>query len=165
MNEKDLKSTKTDNPETSRRDFLKTGTGTVAIGFFLATSSGLFAASHEKSTAANLEGSEWLAVEVDGTDAADETNSTIRFREAGKAEGNSGCKSYTANMSLDGTNLSLSQIATTTRMCDMRYEQAEKAFIAALEKVGTFSINYNVLRFSDADGNEVIKFRRLGTTF
>jgi hypothetical protein len=47
----------------------------------------------------------------------------------------------------------------------MRYEQAEKAFIAALEKVGTFSINYNVLRFSDADGNEVIKFRRLGTTF
>jgi heat shock protein HslJ len=137
----------------------------VAIGVFLATSSGLFAANHAKSTEANLEDSEWLAVNVDGTDAADDTNSTIRFLAAGKAEGNSGCHGYTTNVSLGGTNLSFSQITTTTRRCEPRNEHAEQAFITALEKVSTFSINYNVLRFSDADGNEVIKFRRLGTTF
>jgi heat shock protein HslJ len=113
----------------------------------------------------NLEGSEWLAVDVHGSAAADETNATIRFPGAGKADGNAGCNAFSASVSIEGDTMSFGPVAATRRMCGMRIDAAETKFLGALEKTASFVINHHVLRLSDADGNEVIKLRRLGTRF
>ncbi len=136
-----------------------------ALGLFLATSSGLLASSHEKSAASNLKSSEWLAVHIDGSNAAHDANSTIRFREAGKIGGNSGCHGYTANISLDGNKISFSEITETKNLCSPREEKATLSFLTSFEKTTTFSINSDVLRFTDDGGNELIEFRRLGMEF
>ena len=135
----------------------------LALAFLM--SSRVFADSDEKSPLAKLEGSEWLAVDIDGTSASDRTNSTIRFKKAGKIEGNSGCHTYSTTLSVDGDKISFADIAESKNKCRVFDENAEKAYIAALKKTASYSLNHYVLRFSDADGDEVVKFRRLGTPF
>jgi heat shock protein HslJ len=133
---------------------------------FLVAPSGLLADSQKDTNEANLEKSEWLAVKVDGTDAADRVTSTIRFPEAGKIEGNSGCHDYTTTVSFDyGNRINLGQITATKGKCDIQEETAAQKYLAALEKVKIYLINYNVLRLYDDDVNEVMKLRRLGTSF
>jgi heat shock protein HslJ len=143
----------------------------VTMGLFLVAPSGLLADPHDDTNEANLERSEWLAVKVDGTDAADRVNSTIRFTatgrftETGKAEGNSGCHGYKVNITFEGNKINLGKISATEGKCGIQEEDAAKKYLAALEKVKIYLINYNVLRLYDDDVKEVIKFRRLGSDF
>jgi heat shock protein HslJ len=135
----------------------------IIMFLFLVSPSGLLADSQKDTNEANLEKSEWLAVKVDGTDAADRVTSTIRFPEAGKVEGNSGCHEYTATASFDdGNRINLGQITATKGKCGIQEEAAAKKYLAALDKAKIYLINYNVLRLYD-DVNEVIRFRHLGS--
>jgi len=139
---------------------------TIALSFFaLAFSSGSFAGAHESDMSKKLAGTEWLAVTVDGTDAADITNSTIRFKDSGKADGNTGCNRYTADLSFPDGGISLKNIAPTEDKCDMQDMEAEKQFLAAIGKASMLAINYNVMRLYDADGKELVKFRQMATRF
>ena len=138
----------------------------VTMGLFLVAPSGLLADPHDDTNEANLERSEWLAVKVDGTDAADRVNSTIRFPAADKAEGNSGCHGYEVNITFDdGNRINLGKISATKGKCNIQEEDSAKKYLAALEKAKIYLINYNVLRLYDDDVKEVIKFRRLGSNF
>lgn len=122
-------------------------------------------ADHDAAPSPKLAGSEWLAVDVHGSAASDRTNSTIRFKKDGKIEGNTGCNTYSATLSVDGNNVRFENIKSGQHECRFSYKAAEQAFIGALDKTVAYSLNHHVLRFSDAKGQEVLKLRRLGTTF
>jgi heat shock protein HslJ len=109
---------------------------------------------------------EWLVVEVDGTDAADETNHTMTIADDDKVTGHTGCNAYTANAIVDGVDLSFQNVEVSENMCVSKdMENAETAFLAAMSKVGAFNVNVNVLRIYDSEMKEVLKLRRLGTVF
>jgi heat shock protein HslJ len=126
--------------------------------------SALWAGGHQSKGEVNQPNGEWLAETVDGTAAADETNHTISFADDGTISGHTGCNAYSGKAAIDGDKMVLSDVAETTKtMC--KYKIAERAagqYLAALSKAASYKVNVNVLRLYDADGKEVIKFRRLG---
>jgi heat shock protein HslJ len=64
-------------------------------------------------------------------------------------------------VTLDGDQVSFTELATTRKMCARAIMEAEQGFLAALEKTRSLSRDDEYLRFLDADGDQVIKFRQL----
>ena len=115
----------------------------------------------------NLERSEWMVTHIDGFDADEAATSTIHFELATEVKGQAGCNQYTAEATVgaDGA-LSFGSVTADKRTClNPRITASQNAYLTALGKTKSFAINFNVLRFYDSDGKELIKFRRLGTVF
>ena len=103
-------------------------------------------------------------MEVDGSNAADETNHTLEIAADGSVKGHTGCNKYTAVAIIDGVNMAFEDIKVTENKClTMVTDNAEKAFLTALTKAAEFNVNVNVLRIYDSETNELLMLRRLGT--
>lgn len=84
------------------------------------------------------------------------------FDGDGRVSGWSGCNRYFADYRLDGDKIHIGPIAGTRKMCPeppmvMRDEQA---FLAALHSAARFAIADDRLTLYDADGKQVLVFRR-----
>jgi heat shock protein HslJ len=139
----------------------KFATRLVLTALFLALSVTAFAGTYQKSSGSELIGTEWVAVDVVDTKFVTDSNSTLKFAEDGKVQGSAGCNNYSGGVTLDGDQVSFTELATTRKMCDRAIMEAEQGFLAALEKTRSLSRDDEYLRFLDADGDEVIKFRQL----
>jgi putative lipoprotein len=144
----------------------KSATRLVLTSLFLVLSVTAFAGAYQKFAGANsagseLIGTEWIAVDVVDTKFVTESNSTLKFSEDGRVQGSAGCNNYSGGVTLDGDQVSFTELATTRKMCDRAIMEAEQGFLAALEKTRSLSRDDEYLRFLDADGDEVIKFRQL----
>jgi heat shock protein HslJ len=123
------------------------------------------AGEHRRPIDAGLEGSEWVAIDAVDTKFVAESNSTLKFSADGRVHGSAGCNNYSGGVTLDGEKVSFTEFGVTRMMCDMAIMEAEQGFLAALGKTRSLSRHDDQLRFLDADGNEVIKFKELGSAF
>ena len=139
----------------------KSATRLVLTSLFLVLSVTAFAGAYQKSIGTELVGTEWVAVDVADTKFVADSNSTLKFAKDGKVQGSAGCNNYSGGVALDGDQVSFTELATTRKMCDRAIMEAEQGFLAALEKTRSLSRDDEYLRFLDADGDEVIKFRQL----
>jgi heat shock protein HslJ len=141
---------------------IRTIVALLAVPLMLASASSF--ADQNADDVASIEKSEWLAVDVDGTSSADHAHHTMKIDVDGSVSGNTGCNHYTATAQIDSENISFADIDVGVTKCQVMVQQAtEAAYIAALGKAATYVRNVHVLRIYDADNNEVLKLRRMGT--
>jgi heat shock protein HslJ len=82
-----------------------------------------------------------------------ETQLTARFGAVGLVSGETGCNSYSASYSIDGSALAIGPIATTLRACLSEAAAAqEQAFVTALSLSTQYAFAGDQLTLSDATG-------------
>jgi heat shock protein HslJ len=72
--------------------------------------------------------------------------------------GSAGCNHFTAPYTVDGDKLEIGTIATTKMACPPPQAAVEHAYLAALGKVASWSIDGDELVLSDGDGNELLRY-------
>jgi len=111
----------------------------------------------------DLVGSSWLVRGIAGgsgemVDVSPEATLDATFDEAGTVAGSSGCNRYTAGYEIDGAEITISQAASTQKMCvDDRVMEREAAFLAALADVARWKISGERLELRRADGTPVLE--------
>jgi heat shock protein HslJ len=89
-----------------------------------------------------LPGTSWQLAELDGAPPVEGAVPTLEFREDGTAGGNASCNTYSADVSIDGSELSFGPIGMTRMMCaDPAAADQETAFTAALESVSSYTVD------------------------
>lgn len=112
-------------------------------------------------TALPLEGTPWTLVSyaVDGvaTEVPDEVTVTALF-EDGQLSGSSGCNTYSAEYTLDGTTLSIAPIAGTLIACDEPAASTETAYLGALSQAVGYTSDASGMSLTDSAGDVVLTF-------
>jgi heat shock protein HslJ len=87
------------------------------------------------------------------------TQLTAEFA-AGKVAGSSGCNSYSASYTVDGTSLTIGPATSTRRTCDQPagVMEQEVAFMAALQSARSFKLGAAQLQILNANGQVVVDF-------
>jgi heat shock protein HslJ len=106
--------------------------------------------------ATGLEGTTWQVTGVNTGDAL-ESNAqieafTLEFGPDGTVSGNVGCNSFTGSYSTDGSSLSVSALASTTRACEPDLGALEQQYTAALEAATEFELRGSTLTLRDDAG-------------
>ena len=95
----------------------------------------------------NLNGTQWRVVEIAGEPTIGGNPPTITFRN-GRIRGDSGCNTFTADVTLDQMNIDVGSISSTLRLCEGDTGVTETMFMRAL--VGATAMSF------DEKGNLVI---------
>lgn len=98
---------------------------------------------------------------VEDEDTGDETvddEATGEAESTGIVSGSTGCNRYNAGYTKDGRQLSLEPAITTLMACETGQE-AEQAFLAALDSVERYQVLGDQLRLFYDDGQQVLTFR------
>ncbi len=83
---------------------------------------------------------------------------TAKFT-AGTVAGTSGCNSYRASYTLDGSRLTIgSDVAVTQMACPPRPTAVERAYLARLPKVERYAISGDTLRLLDGGGTTILRY-------
>jgi heat shock protein HslJ len=106
--------------------------------------------------ATGLEGTTWQVTGVNTGDAL-ESNAqieafTLEFGPDGTVSGNVGCNSFTGSYTTDGSSLSVSALASTTRACEPDLGALEQQYTAALEAATEFELRGSTLTLRDDAG-------------
>lgn len=105
------------------------------------------------SGAASLAGTSWRLVEMNGQLIREDIDVTLNFDDEQQVSGSAGCNSYGGSYSVDGSNISFSQVFHTEMACvDQTIMDTESAFLAALNSGGTFDRVGDSLTINAADG-------------
>jgi heat shock protein HslJ len=97
-----------------------------------------------------LPGTSWVLVEMDGAEPVADAAPTLAFAEDGTVSGSTGCNTFSASVTIDGTSLEFGPLATTRMACtDPAVNEQEQAFLLAMEDVTSYTI--------DADGRLVLE--------
>jgi heat shock protein HslJ len=98
----------------------------------------------------DLPGTSWVLVELDGAEAVGETPPTLAFDDQGSVTGLAGCNSFNAEVTIDGSDLTVGPVASTQMACvEEGVADQEQAFLAALQDATSFT--------TDDDGRLVIE--------
>ena len=95
----------------------------------------------------NLNGTNWRVVEIAGEPTFGSNPPTISFRN-GRIRGDSGCNTFTADVTLDQTTIDVGSISSTLRLCEGAVGATETLFMRAL--IGATALSF------DEKGNLVI---------
>lgn len=95
----------------------------------------------------------WDLVTINGEAPLDGTVPTISFEEDA-VNGTTGCNSYFGSYTLDGTNLSVSQLGQTEMFCDGRMEQ-EQAYLQMLMSAVSLTLENETLTIHTDQGDLV----------
>ena len=95
----------------------------------------------------NLNGTQWRVVEIAGEPTYGSNPPTISFRN-GRIRGDSGCNTFTADVTLDQTTIDVGSISSTLRLCEGAVGATETLFMRAL--IGASALSF------DEKGNLVI---------
>lgn len=109
-----------------------------------------------------LEGTAWQLTDYVGPEGGtlsvpEEVAASATFTD-GKMAGNAGCNQYTAAYTLDGAQMAISGVATTAMACPAIPSALEKAYLAALETVATYTIRDATLELTTAEGKVGLRF-------
>jgi heat shock protein HslJ len=121
------------------------------------------AGGYQEFAGSGLEGAEWVVVSITGTKIVADSDSTLTFGDNGKVHGSAGCNNFSGGGTLDGDQITFTQLATTRKMCALAIMDAEQGFLVALEQTRSFTVDEEFLRFLDADGNELVRFHQLSS--
>ena len=80
------------------------------------------------------------------------TTLTATFTPDGQVSGNAGCNTYTGAYTLDGTSLTVGQLATTMMACEQAIMDQETKFLAALQTPTTVETSGATVTLRDASG-------------
>ena len=92
------------------------------------------------SASANLPGTSWIVVSVDGSDTIADARPTIAFGADGQVQGTGGCNGYGGPYTLDGNAIEVGDLASTLILCEGEVGAQEAAFMAALRGATTWRI-------------------------
>ena len=95
----------------------------------------------------NLNGTQWRVVEIAGEPTIGGNPPTITFRN-GRIRGDSGCNTFTADVTVDQMTIDVGSISSTLRLCEGDAGVTETMFMRAL--IGASSMSF------DEKGNLVI---------
>ena len=95
----------------------------------------------------NLNGTQWRVVEIAGEPTIGGNPPTITFRN-GRIRGDSGCNTFTADVTVDQMTIDVGSISSTLRLCEGDAGMTETMFMRAL--IGASSMSF------DEKGNLVI---------
>ena len=95
----------------------------------------------------NLNGTNWRVVEIAGEPTFGSNPPTISFRN-GRIRGDSGCNTFTADVTLDQMTIDVGSISSTLRLCEGEVGATETLFMRAL--IGASALSF------DEKGNLVL---------
>ncbi len=116
------------------------------------------------SEAVQLEGPEWklslyLNEQGDLVEPLADTFTSANFLD-GQVNGNAGCNGYFGGYEVDGTNLSIGNLASTEMFCGNPegVMDQERDFLSAMSSVAAFNIEDGQLTLTAADGGVLLVF-------
>lgn len=116
--------------------------------------------------AGQIEGIHWLlrSYDLEGAtrDAPDGVTIDVLF-EKEKVSGFSGVNSYQGSYRLSGTNLTIGKLSSTLMAGPQDLMDVEKAYLADLERVESYSTKAAGLSLLDGKGKEILRYAK-GTT-
>jgi len=101
---------------------------------------------------ASLEGTSWLAEEIDGGGAADRSQSTLVFDGGQKVAGRAACNRYFGTYRQAGDTLEIKPGGSTRMACPPAVMDQEAKFLAVLELVRKARREGDKLLLLDGDG-------------
>lgn len=109
---------------------------------------------------AALSGS-WVADEINGTASAEGVVSWLRLTEAGRAQGQGGCNSYSGSYTLEEGSASFGPFVSTRRSCPETQLSQEERFFAALGAVAGVRVEDGKLMLLDEQGSPLVTLNRM----
>ena len=88
----------------------------------------------------NLNGTNWRVVEIAGEPTFGNNPPTISFRN-GRIRGDSGCNTFTADVTLDQMSIDVGSISSTLRLCEGDVGTTETLFMRAL--IGASALSFD----------------------
>lgn len=116
-------------------------------------------AAETPADAAAIAGS-WVAEEINGAPTADKVVSWLKLTDAGRAQGQGGCNSYTGTFKLENGTLTFGPLAATRRACPEAEMSQEQRFFAALGAVKGARIEDGKLLLVDLQGDPLVRLRK-----
>jgi heat shock protein HslJ len=95
----------------------------------------------------SLHGTTWRVVEIAGEPTFGSNPPTLKFSD-GRLRGDSGCNTFTADVTLDQMNIDVGSISSTLRLCEGDVGTTETSFMRAL--IGATALSF------DEKGNLVL---------
>jgi heat shock protein HslJ len=90
----------------------------------------------------DLPGTSWVLAELDDAAPVGETTPTIAFDDQGGVTGTGGCNTYNGEVTIDGSELTFSPLATTQMFCaEDGVADQEQAFLTALQGVTSYTVD------------------------
>jgi heat shock protein HslJ len=127
----------------------------LALGFLVGCGGDDDGSSSEPTSASDaggtpLEGTDWVLdlAQVGAADAG--VTGTLRLGD-GTASGSSGCNTFSGGYTLDGDELTFSELAGTAMACDDALMTAERAVLDALEATTGYRIDGDTLELTGDD--------------
>ena len=124
----------------------------------LALAAGLTVAACSSGAAAtqppNLEGTKWRVVEIAGAPTYGANPPTVSFGK-GRIRGDSGCNTFSANLTMDQATIDVGSINSTLRLCEGDVGAIETQFMRALVGATSFAFDAEGNLVLDGDGGEV----------
>jgi heat shock protein HslJ len=95
----------------------------------------------EPVDAEDLTGTTWLLIDLGGSTDLLGTIVTLELGADGTVSGSGGCNEYHGAYAVDGGDLSIGPLASTKRGCPGLVGEVEATYLAALDAVGSWSID------------------------
>lgn len=108
--------------------------------------------SSAEQPALDLAGTNWRLADTGGTEIENSGGVFVRFEPDGSLDGFAGCNNFFGAYALDGSNLSISSLGATRKMCPELFMDIETTFMNALQNVRSFSISSGSLQLIDDQG-------------
>jgi len=106
----------------------------------------------------SLDGTAWILKSLGGKTPAASATGTLRF-DAGRVQGTDGCNRYSAPVTTQGANITISPRAATTNMaCPPAIMKQADRFMAALSSAVSYSVSGDELSLLGGDGTVLARF-------
>ncbi len=106
-----------------------------------------------------LPGTTWTLATLDGGVVLPQAEAWIRFDDAGRFSGSTGCNSVSGTWSSSGSEISFSEISTTLIGCPGPVGEQERTFNAALDAARTYEVGAGALMLMDESGSVRAMFK------
>lgn len=111
-----------------------------------------------------LLGTSWLLNAIDqGVVPPGSPNVTLSFTSQSQLNGSGGCNSYSASYTVNGNNISISNITSSQMLCDDQVMQLEQQYFTALQGATTYQLANGLLSIVSTTG-ETLQYSALVAT-
>jgi putative lipoprotein len=114
--------------------------------------------------AADLIGSQWLAVDISGGGVAGESHSTLHFTAPNQVDGNTGCNLFRGPLVTEGASIRIGPLATTRRGCTPALMDQERRYLMALAQASGMRLDGTELVILDESGQPLVRYSRVDPT-
>ena len=124
---------------------------------------GIILAACSNSASASLTGTWKLVSYGDSaslTPAVADVDTSIRFGEDGKVEGNVGCNGFGGDYAVDGNTITFGPIVSTLMLCEGPVGDQETVTLNVFTESATFTLEGDTLTITSADGGSAIVLAR-----